>query len=72
MDLDLILFDLEAKARFAALDWIKARRVELIQLRQDIERLKVWRAQNPIMFDQITVIAIAAVLEVVVSYLKRR
>ena len=68
-NIDFAILNAEAEVSFRFVDWYNMRRREYKKL---VEEIEVFRTKNPILFDQLVVIGLAALVEVVASYLKRR
>lgn len=73
---DTVVLEVDPRVGFWLLDRIGQVRSEGRRLRHELRALKVelerLRMENPTLFDQLAVVALAAVLEIVVSYLKRK
>lgn len=73
---DTVVYEVDPRAGFWMLDRIRQAKAEGRRLRRELRSLKVelerLRMENPTLFDQLAVVALAAVLEIVVSYLKRK
>jgi hypothetical protein len=73
---DALVYEVDPRAGFWLADRLRELRSEGRRLRREWRRLKVeleaLRMSNPTLFDQLAVVALAAVLEITVSYLKRK
>lgn len=73
---DTVVLEVDPRAGFWLLDRIEQVRSEGLRLRREWRKLKVelerLRMSNPTLFDQLAVVALAAVLEILVSYAKRK
>lgn len=73
---DAIVYEVDPRAGFWVLDRIRQAKAEGRRLRRELRALRVelerMRLENPTLFDQVAVVTLAAVLEIIVSYLKRK
>lgn len=73
---DAVFYEVDPRAGFWLADRIHQVRTEGHRLRRELRALRLalerMRLENPTLFDQLAVVALAAVLEVLVSYAKRK
>lgn len=73
---DAVVLEVDPRAGFWLIDRIRQAHNEGARIRREWHQLKAalesLRMRNPTLFDQLAVVALAAVLEVVASYLKRK
>lgn len=73
---DTLVYEVDPRAGFWLADRIRQMRYEGCRIRNELRALRValekMRLENPTLFDQLVVVALAAVLEIAVSYAKRK
>lgn len=70
---DFAVLDMQTKVTFGAVEWYKKQKLEAKKYIETAKReFQVLRTQNPLLFDQLLIVVLAASIEIASSYLKRR